>query len=149
MSSTFTLSRYIIAAAIMLAFGYALFATHTLWRGPVFVYLLPQDTTVTTSQTIIIEGHARRAQEITINGFEITQDLRGYFAEEFALAAGENTFIITLSDKFGHEKTRRIRVIQEGAAPSVPVPSETQKVVAPQEDTNVPSVSSNAADVVL
>ncbi len=149
MSSTFTLSKYIIAIAIIVAFGYALFATHTLWRGPVFVYLLPHDKTITTESTVTIEGHARRAQSITINDFTATQDLSGYFAEEFALSTGENSFKVTLTDKFGHTKIRLIRIVKEGSVPLTPLVPEIPETLTLQQDSDSTDVSSDAIDMVL
>ncbi len=148
MSSTFPIAKYIIATVIVIAFGYALFATHTLWRGPVFVYLLPRDKTVTDEKTTTVEGHARRAQTITINGYTVTQDLEGYFAEEFALLDGENRFTVTLTDKFNHIKTREIRVIkQKEPEPEMTVPEPTE-TLAPQAENKVLGVSDDTLNVV-
>lgn len=110
--SGFSLPRIIAGIAILAALLYIVFATHTLWRGPVFVYLEPKDLTNTTIDTITIEGHVLRALDITINNYTATQNLDGYFTEEFAVFTGENVFTVVIKDKFGKQKTKIIRIIK-------------------------------------
>ena len=64
-----------------------------------------------TDNILKLEGNAKNATILTLNGRDISVDQEGNFRETVALLSGYNLINITARDKFGHEDEKNYQVI--------------------------------------
>lgn len=72
-----------------------------------------------TSALAHINGKAKHATIISLNGREIYIDKDGSFSEPLVLIPGFSVITIETQDKFGNDKTKKFQVVYEEGSPSV------------------------------
>ncbi len=101
---------FIVFISLALVFGYSMYATHDLIRGPEIVIIEPTEYSFSTS-SVTIRGIAKRSQDIILNGKSITIDERGNFKEVTLLAKGYNNFTLIAKDRLKRQKEYRLELV--------------------------------------
>lgn len=81
---------------------YALFRSRDLILGVKIKNVNITDGEKVTESVMEVKGNAKNATNLSLNGREISVDVRGDFDETVALLLGYNVISIQARDKFGH-----------------------------------------------
>lgn len=83
------------------------------------VQIIAQVNKNNDSSIVEIQGNAKNATHLKLNGREIFIEKDGTFKESVALLPGLSVIGIEASDKFGKTKEKKFEIVYEGSAPSV------------------------------
>ena len=78
--------------------------------APLSVKVVKSGSTVAASY-LPIEGNARHAKELHINGRQVSIDTEGNFSDGIVLSPGYNIVTISQKDRFGNEKEKIMKVV--------------------------------------
>jgi hypothetical protein len=92
---------------------YAFFRSHYLIVGVKIKNVNMLDGTKVANSVMEINGNAKNAINLTLNGREISINEVGDFNETFALLKGYNIINITAKDKFGYVDEKNYKLIYE------------------------------------
>src|SRR3989338_7847527 len=81
-----------------------------------------KDRATIIESTIKIEGNARNATSLMLDGREISIDELGNFSETIALLPGYNILSLEAEDRFGNKDEKNYKLIYQPSA--VPTPEE-------------------------
>lgn len=104
------ISLFVFFAVI---FVYALFRSSDLIVGVKIKNVNLIDGAKVTESIMHINGNAKNATNLTLNGRGISVDQAGNFDETIALLLGYNVVNITALDKFGHRDEKNYKLIYE------------------------------------
>jgi hypothetical protein len=90
---------------------YALFVSKDLIFGVKIKNVNLVDGATMTESVIKINGNAKNAIKLTLDGREISIDERGNFGETIALLPGYNIINIKAQDKFGYVDEKNYKLI--------------------------------------
>lgn len=91
--------------------AYCFFQARALILGPRITITSPQDGAVVSGSLITLEGRARDAAWISLNGAQIYTDEEGYFSEKLILSPGVSIMTVRVRDRFGREKEKSVSII--------------------------------------
>lgn len=103
----------IVAYAIWRSFNYA--------RGPYIDIFEPIDGASLSADTITLKGKALRVISLNLNGRTIFVDQEGNWSETMAVFPGQNSFVITASDRFGRSISKRLEIVGAFEEPVVEI----------------------------
>lgn len=86
----------------ILILGYAFFVSRDLIFGIKIKDVNLESGSTITERVVKVNGNAKNAIKLTLNGREISIDERGNFDETIALIPGYNIVNVTAQDKFGY-----------------------------------------------
>lgn len=101
----------LVAVIAILIISYAIWRSSDYTRGPSIDIFWPQDGREATSSTMQIIGQAKRINEISLNGKQISIDEQGNFEETIIIFPGMNWITLHVNDRFGRDLTRQLRII--------------------------------------
>jgi hypothetical protein len=86
----------------ILILGYAFFVSRDLIFGIKIKNVNLENGSTITERVVKVNGNAKNAIKLTLNGREISIDEKGNFDETIALMPGYNIVNVTAQDKFGY-----------------------------------------------
>lgn len=89
---------------------YAFFQSKYLIFGVKIKDINIENQTSFSTNKVEIEGNAKHAVEVTLNGREISIDKTGNFKESIALSEGYNIVTLKAKDKFGHQDEKNYKL---------------------------------------
>ncbi len=92
---------------------YGLFQARNLIEGPVITLETPADGSLLTQSLVTIQGTARNATKIALNGKDILPDTNGRFSEELLLSEGYNIITVEAEDQFGKRTQQKLEVMYQ------------------------------------
>lgn len=98
----------------VLIVGYGIWISRDLLFGITSRVSGITDGMATTESLISLEGRARRAGKVTLNGRMVAIDQKGSWTDTIALLPGYNVITITATDKFSRTKAASYRVYYTG-----------------------------------
>jgi hypothetical protein len=101
----------LVALIAILIISYAIWRSSDYTRGPSINVFWPQDGREATSSTIQIIGQAKRINQISLNGKQISIDEDGNFKETIIIFSGLNWITLHVNDRFGRDLTQQIRIV--------------------------------------
>lgn len=99
----------------LLILGYAFFSSYDLVFGVKIKDINIINGEKITASVINVNGNAKNAVNLILNGREISIDKKGNFNESIALFSGYNIISIEAKDKFGNSDEKDFRLIGEFA----------------------------------
>lgn len=96
----------------VLIFIYAFFISKDLIFGVKIKNVSIADGTTVRENIVKINGNARNAINLTLDGREISVDQQGNFSETIALSPGYNVVSIRAKDKFGDIDEKNYKLIR-------------------------------------
>lgn len=90
---------------------YAFFGARNILLGVKIKGVNIVDGATVTESILKIEGNAKNATKLLLNGREIFIDQKGNWSETIALLLGYNTVIIEAEDKFGNKDEKIYKLI--------------------------------------
>lgn len=111
-----TIKIIILSVFFMLIVGYGLFGSREMIAGVKIKDVNLEDGKKVEENILSIEGNAKNALSLTLNGRVVSIDEHGNFRETIALLLGYNTVSIFATDKFGNvdEKTYQLTYLPSG-----------------------------------
>lgn len=106
-----------LAIFFLFIVGYALFGSHDLLSGVKIKNVTLEDGATLTESELEVAGNAKNALNLTLNGREISVDLKGNFDETIALLPGYNIVSLRAVDKFGKADEKIYKLIYKEANP--------------------------------
>ena len=108
---TSRLPKYVaIFLFFALIVGYSLFQARFLILGPRVSVATPTDGARAQNELVAIEGTARNAAWLSLNGRQIFTDEHGYWNEKLLVPQGLSIMTVTARDRFGREAEKEIRI---------------------------------------
>lgn len=106
------MTRQLITLVLVIVIGYGLIEAWPLIAGPSLSIASPADHATYASGTMIIEGRAKRAAQLTLNGATLLRDQNGNFSSTLTFPSGGTILTFVATDRFGRtvNKTRSIFV---------------------------------------
>jgi hypothetical protein len=111
LKSGFNVRKYLIATAVVLLVGYAIFNARNLILGPSIELLSPTvDQIDTNENTITIKGRVKNMTYLSLNERPISASSNGIFEEKVLLSPGFNVIEIKVRDRFKKEIEKIVKV---------------------------------------
>lgn len=111
MTSPITLKVGLLALGGIALVGLIVLNMHdSIFGTPLTIRSVPDGST-TTSMFFPIEGTARHARELRINGRPVTMNRDGSFKDEVVLSPGYNIVEVALRDQFDNQKVKTYHVV--------------------------------------
>lgn len=79
--------------------------------GTPLIVSTAQSGSTLTSPFLPINGTARHARSLRINGRSVTIDRHGTFTDEVVLSPGYNIVEVALTDQFGNQKVKTYQIV--------------------------------------
>jgi hypothetical protein len=98
----------ILFVVFILYFAYA--KTSHIWRGIDLTIHNIENGQIIEENLITIEGQARKAVKLTINGQNVYVNEEGLFTHPLAPQKGYNKITVEAEDKFGNKTTKTLEV---------------------------------------
>ena len=111
MKIDFSPKHWLLIFLFILFFLYVLFQARFLILGPQVWINYPKDGEVVANSVIIMEGVARNAAWLTLNGRQIFTDENGLWSEKLIVSPGLSIMTVLARDRFGREREERVRII--------------------------------------
>jgi len=106
-----TLKIVSISIFFLIILIFAFFRSRDLIFGVKIKNVNIADGTRVSDSAMKVEGNAKNAISLTLNGREISINQRGDFSETIALLSGYNVISIDAKDKFGYIDEKNFRLI--------------------------------------
>ncbi len=90
--------------------AYAGFQARFLVLGPQLKILTPENGS-SVSSLVNIEGIAKNAAWITLNGRQIFTDKNGFWSEELTISPGTSILTVKTRDRYGREAEKSVQVM--------------------------------------
>ncbi len=114
MSHDFTAKRLIRTGSIVLLFavivGYGIWISHDLLFGISMSVTGITDGMTAKTALLDLSGHAKHANDVTLDGRKVAIDQSGAWHDTIALLPGYNIVTVGATDKFGRTTTKSYRV---------------------------------------
>lgn len=92
---------------------YAVLNTRLISRGINLVVLGIENGNIYNEGTLPIEGNAKRAKHVLVNGREINVNQSGDFMDMLVLLPGYNIITISAEDKFGKVTQKKFDIVRK------------------------------------
>ena len=90
--------------------GYSLFQARFLIFGPKIEIVAPRDGETSLNELVVMNGYAKNAAWITLNGKQIFTDEKGFWSEKLLINKGLSIMTIQARDRFGRETEKQVRI---------------------------------------
>ena len=105
------LPRYVaVVLFFLLIIGYSLFQARFLILGPRISINYPTDGARAENELVLVQGKARNAAWLSLNGRQIFTDEEGHWNEKLLLPQGLSIMTVTARDRFGRETEEKVRI---------------------------------------
>lgn len=105
-TSSFTFRSILIytlaGLGVVLFIGYVLFQARLILEGPQ-IFLTGENSAISTSRMVTLQGHARNIVRMSLNGRQIYTDKYGNFKEALVLENGYTIATLEAEDRYGRE----------------------------------------------
>ncbi|MFZ1075400.1 MAG: Ig-like domain-containing protein [Minisyncoccia bacterium] len=99
------MTRYFIAAVLILLAGYGFMEAWPLIAGPSLSITSPANNASLPGGQITIAGTATRAAQVTLDGEALLHDQQGRFSSTLTFPRGGSILTFTATDRFGRTVT--------------------------------------------
>ena len=114
------IGRLILAAGSISAFAYVLFLGFSFFSAPTIEITTPAQYFETNDSRIAVQGQAKSAREVYLNGQPLVISKDGSFSESYSLSLGLHLLKITAIGRFGkHASVYRVVVIKPNQSESL------------------------------
>ena len=97
--------RYLIACVLIVLIGYGLIKAWPLLAGPSLSIISPVNNVSYPGGIVVVQGNARRATTLTLNGAPLLHDQRGDFSSTLTFPRGGSILTFVATDRFGRTVT--------------------------------------------
>lgn len=107
----FSTRHSLILVAVVLFTLYCLFQARFLILGPQVSIASHEDGAVVESTMVTLDGSARNAAWLSLNGRQIFTDTEGAWSEKLLLSEGLSIMTLLVRDRFGRERMEQISLV--------------------------------------
>lgn len=100
------MTRYLLAALLILLLGYGFLKAEPLLFGPTLTVGEPRDGASVPDGILSVSGRTRRAAALTLNGAQLLPEADGRFSATLSLPHGGSILTLVATDRFGRSVTR-------------------------------------------
>jgi hypothetical protein len=120
-------------------------------QAPVFQALAPADGVVVRDEVAVVTGRVVDATTVavTVNGVPTALATDGSFQASVALAEGETSVVITLTDAAGNEASAVVRIVRDSHPPVITVASPAEGTTTDAENVTLSGTVTDATAVTL
>ncbi|MEK7080101.1 MAG: hypothetical protein AAB883_03085 [Patescibacteria group bacterium] len=104
------MSKYLIAAVLIVLGGYGFFKAFPLLSGPAISIESPAPYSAASGGDLVLTGVAKRTETLTLNDGVLLIDSGGHFSTSLTLPQGGAILSLTARDRFGRSVTKRVTV---------------------------------------
>lgn len=97
------MTRYFIAAALVMLIGYGLREAWPLLTGPSLSIVSPTNDAPYPDGIVSIQGSAARAATLSLNGIPLLHDHDGSFSSTLTFPRGGSILTFVAADRFGRK----------------------------------------------
>lgn len=94
----------------VLGMSYFLFQARYMVLGPMVNITSPANGALVASSVVSIEGQAKNAAWISLNGRQIYTDEKGHWSESLVVSPGTSIMTVKTRDRFGREVEKSIHI---------------------------------------
>jgi len=105
------LKNLFILLVVSLTLVYGIFQARNLISGPQVIVFEPENGLVVNKDLVEIRGQTKNTSKMTLNDKVILTDQSGDFREKILIAEGYNIIKLSVWDRFGRLKTKKIELI--------------------------------------
>lgn len=106
----YNIGKSLSIVALFLLIAYGVYNSRNLILGPEIQILFPAPESTVEEKIIGINGRARNATKVELNGRPIFINKDGYFSEKVLLYSGFNIIKIEGTDRFNQKEVKIIKV---------------------------------------
>lgn len=99
------MTKYLIAAVLLIAAGYGLVEAWPLLAGPTLSIISPANNASFAGGIVSIQGRAARAAQLTLDGAPLLHDQNGDFSSTLTFPRGSSILTFVAADRFGRTIT--------------------------------------------
>ena len=99
------MTKYLIAAVLLIAAGYGLVEAWPLLAGPTLSIISPANNASFACGIVSIQGRAARAAQLTLDGAPLLHDQNGDFSSTLTFPRGSSILTFVAADRFGRTIT--------------------------------------------
>lgn len=110
---TLSPKSWIFISLSLLFVCYCLYQARFLILGPQVSVQTPKDGVVVDSALIDVNGKAKNAAWLSLNGRQIFTDEEGLWSERLIVSTGLSIISVAARDRFGREVEKQIRIIRQ------------------------------------
>lgn len=99
------MTKYLIAAVLLILAGYGSIEAWPLIAGPSLSIDSPQNGTAYPDGIVVAEGQTVRAATLTLNGTPLLHDQNGSFSSTLTFPRGGSILTFVATDRFGRTVT--------------------------------------------
>jgi hypothetical protein len=110
-----TLARfllYFLVFAVVASYGAFRFVDYA--GGSKISFAFPKNGRTVSNPLVTVKGSASRISYISFDGAQISTDPSGAFSRQVLLHPGYNALSVTVTDRFGREKTKTLKLVYDG-----------------------------------
>ena len=105
------LPRYAAIVFFFLAIAvYSLFQARFLIIGPRVSVTTPRDGSIADTDVVTMQGVAKNAAWLSLNGRQIFTDEDGNWSEKLVISEGQSVMTVQAKDRFGRETEKKVRI---------------------------------------
>lgn len=99
------MTRYLIAAILLILLGYGAVKAWPLIAGPALVIASPVNNASFPGGIVDVSGQAKRAALLTLDGMPLLHDQNGDFSSTLTFPEGGSILTFSVTDRFGRSVT--------------------------------------------
>jgi uncharacterized protein YfaP (DUF2135 family) len=99
------MTRYLLAFVLFALVGYGLIEAWPLLAGPSLTVDAPKENATFGGGIVRIDGNAKRAAHLTLNGAEMLHEKDGAFSTALTFPRGASILTLVATDRFGRRVT--------------------------------------------
>lgn len=113
MKKTPTLKTILLTLGTLGLTGFVTYNVKDIIVGAPLSVRMVKDGATVADPFLPIQGNAKNAQQVHINGRQVAIDQEGNFSDGVILSPGYNIVTITQKDRFGNEKEKIVHLVAE------------------------------------
>lgn len=108
-----------IASLLLVAFvGYVIYQIQQFAAPPALTITQPQNESVATNETVVIEGDTEPGATLFIDNYQITSDSSGHFSYSVVLRPGLNQVTVRTINAIKKESTKTLSILYQAPSPT-------------------------------
>lgn len=128
-------------AAFLAVVGYFAYSIHSILKPPSMTLYSPQNDQVFQNGRVVLEGLTEPEVDLQINGESVPIDQDGSFKDVLNLPPGVSNLRLSAKKKHSRENVILLKVVVQGAVPTVDATSTAEVAAPPAEATTTPAVA--------
>ena len=126
MSNSKKIKLFTVSLVLIIIGGYSIFQAKNIIAGPTLKIDSPANGATLTQNIVYVKGTTKNISRITLNDSPIFVDEDGLFGEKIIVSSGYSVIKLSVTDRFGRNKTKYIEVV----ATQEPILAHTESEVS-------------------